>query len=470
MQARLGVEMLAVLVVVSLAASGGEGLTKCELRQELTVTLPATVLDRIKNEMAKIVCNVELIAAFNTSAVTNITIHEKEHGSRHARSASRMASEESSENVPSKPRPGFGSSTIRPTTSSQGNASSAGRAHVARHVKSAYGSNSEESNESKDKQHKPVFGSSTIRPTTSSQGSTSSSKRRRVARHVKSARGSNSKESHANEHNKPQVGFNTSTSTAHPQSNCTGRGHDRHHVRSAHESSSVESNEESSEKSIIPNSANINPPTDPHSNDSFPRGGHGGRHARSTHGSSSEESNEESSEESSEKSIIPNSANITPPTDPHSNDSFPRGGHGGRHARSTHGSSSEESNEESSEESSEDDIMHYFAHIIPPTSSKGNDSLPRRGQGERHARSTHRSSSEESNDPEVWTLYGLFQLPGPVACTSGSGFSLNLCNMTCNSLLNSNITDDISCLGTIINALLPAGKKPRHNENDVLKL
>ncbi|XP_017576180.1 uncharacterized protein LOC108441264 [Pygocentrus nattereri] len=325
MQARLGVEMLAVLVVVSLAASGGEGLTKCELRQELNVGLPATVLDRIKNEMAKIVCNVELITAFNTSAVTNITIHEKQHGSRPARSAPRMGSEESSEEVPRKPRPGFGSSTIRPTTSSQGNASATGRA--------------------------------------------------RVARHATSARGSNSEESHENEHNKPQLGFNTSTSTAHPQS--TGRGHDRRRVRSPH--------------------------------------------------GSSEESNEESSQESVQ-----------------------------------------ESSQESSEESSEDDIMHYFAHIIPPTGSQSSDSLPRRGQ--RHARAARRSNSGESNDPEEWTLYGLFQLPGPVACNSGSGFSLNLCNMTCNSLLDSNITNDISCLGTIINKLLPEGKKPTHDEKAVLKL
>ncbi|KAL7852372.1 hypothetical protein SRHO_G00181570 [Serrasalmus rhombeus] len=335
MQARLGVEMLAVLVVVSLAASGGEGLTKCELRQELNVGLPATVLDRIKNEMAKIVCIVELITAFNTSAVTNITIHEKQHGSRPARSAPRMGSEESSEEVPRKPRPGFGSSTIRPTTSSQGNASTTGRA--------------------------------------------------RVARRAKSVRGSNSEESHENEHNKPQLGFNTSTSTAHPQS--TGRGHDRRRVRSAH--------------------------------------------------GSSEESNEESSQESSQESVQ---------------------------------ESVQESSQESSEESSEDDIMHYFAHIIPPTGSQGNDSLPRTGHGERHARAARRSNSEESNDPEEWTLYGLFQLPGPVACNSGSGFSLNLCNMTCNSLLDSNIKNDISCLGTIINKLLPEGKKPIHDENAVLKL
>ncbi|KAL6481816.1 hypothetical protein MHYP_G00098960 [Metynnis hypsauchen] len=368
MQARFGVEMLAMLVVVSLTASGGEGLTKCELRQDLNVNLPATVLDRIKNEMAKIVCNVELISAFNTSAVTNITIHEKEHDSRSARSASKKASEESSEDVPRKPRPGFGSSTIKPTTSSQGNASSVGKHRAVRNFKSAHGSNSEESNENKDKQPKPVFGSSTIRPSTSSQGNASSTGRRRAARHVKSAHGSNSEESHENEHNKPQLGFNTSTSTAHPQSNYTGRGHDRRHARSAHESSS------------------------------------------------------------------------------------------------------EESYEESSEESSEDDIMHYFAHIIPPTGSQGNDSLPRSGQGERHARAAHRSNSEETNDLEVWTLYGLFQLPGPVACNSGSGFSLNLCNMTCNSLLDSNIKNDISCLGTIINKLLPAGKKPVHDENAILKL
>ncbi|XP_053471932.1 uncharacterized protein LOC128602261 [Ictalurus furcatus] len=161
---------------------------------------------------------------------------------------------------------------------------------------------------------------------------------------------------------------------------------------------------------------------------SFIRGGRGGRKGRSA---------ESSSEESSEEDIkVPkpnfNSSTVHPVTRPQGNNSSSRDGHRGRKGRSAE-SSSEESSEEDSDSSS--------------------------GEG-RRKRSRSRSSSEESSERNMWTLYGLFQLPDRIACTSGSEPSLNLCSMACDSLIDDSITDDIACVETILNKMLSAANNP----------
>ncbi|XP_063051178.1 lysozyme C [Engraulis encrasicolus] len=50
---------------------------------------------------------------------------------------------------------------------------------------------------------------------------------------------------------------------------------------------------------------------------------------------------------------------------------------------------------------------------------------------------------------DVWTLYGIFQLPGSVICNSGMGTSLNLCAMDCSKLVDDNIDDDIKCVESL---------------------
>ncbi|GAA6091945.1 mucin-2 isoform X1 [Tachysurus ichikawai] len=52
----------------------------------------------------------------------------------------------------------------------------------------------------------------------------------------------------------------------------------------------------------------------------------------------------------------------------------------------------------------------------------------------------------------LWTLYGLFQLADGIACTSSPPKpTLNLCNLSCNKLIDNDLNDDISCVQSIIN-------------------
>ncbi|KAK2818191.1 hypothetical protein Q7C36_022124 [Tachysurus vachellii] len=56
----------------------------------------------------------------------------------------------------------------------------------------------------------------------------------------------------------------------------------------------------------------------------------------------------------------------------------------------------------------------------------------------------------------LWTLYGLFQLPDGIACTSSPPKpTLNFCNLSCNKLIDDDLTDDISCVQSIINSKIP---------------
>ncbi|XP_047658878.1 mucin-2 isoform X2 [Tachysurus fulvidraco] len=55
-----------------------------------------------------------------------------------------------------------------------------------------------------------------------------------------------------------------------------------------------------------------------------------------------------------------------------------------------------------------------------------------------------------------WTLYGLFQVADVIACTSSPPKpTMNLCNLSCNKLIDNDLTDDISCVQSIINYKIP---------------
>ncbi|XP_056312397.1 uncharacterized protein wu:fj19g03 [Danio aesculapii] len=62
------------------------------------------------------------------------------------------------------------------------------------------------------------------------------------------------------------------------------------------------------------------------------------------------------------------------------------------------------------------------------------------------------SSEEERGDVDLWRWLGIFQLSDRVACGSGSGSSLNLCGLECSALLDDDITDDITCLKTLLDS------------------
>ncbi|XP_067298702.1 lysozyme C-3-like [Pseudorasbora parva] len=55
-------------------------------------------------------------------------------------------------------------------------------------------------------------------------------------------------------------------------------------------------------------------------------------------------------------------------------------------------------------------------------------------------------------------MYGVFQLSGQPACDSGMMPSLNVCNMSCSALIDDDISDDITCLKTVIGSIKPKPK------------
>ncbi|KAG7492910.1 hypothetical protein MATL_G00020640 [Megalops atlanticus] len=61
------------------------------------------------------------------------------------------------------------------------------------------------------------------------------------------------------------------------------------------------------------------------------------------------------------------------------------------------------------------------------------------------------NSEDSSEEVHKGSLYGLFQLSDCVACANGSSpSSLNTCQMDCARLIDSDISDDISCLEIIL--------------------
>ncbi|XP_060755558.1 clumping factor A-like [Neoarius graeffei] len=78
---------------------------------------------------------------------------------------------------------------------------------------------------------------------------------------------------------------------------------------------------------------------------------------------------------------------------------------------------------------------------------------------QRQRRSVENSSSKKCNKGNLWTLYGLFQLPDRIFCTSGLEPSLNLCRIPCDNLIDDDIRDDIICVETLLNKTLAARKK-----------
>ncbi|MCI4393905.1 hypothetical protein PGIGA_G00162910 [Pangasianodon gigas] len=64
--------------------------------------------------------------------------------------------------------------------------------------------------------------------------------------------------------------------------------------------------------------------------------------------------------------------------------------------------------------------------------------------------STYTDPRDKRGVGGLWKLYGLFQLADRVACTSPKKPSFNICNLSCDKLIDDDITDDINCVLTII--------------------
>ncbi|KAL6111113.1 lalba [Pungitius sinensis] len=85
----------------------------------------------------------------------------------------------------------------------------------------------------------------------------------------------------------------------------------------------------------------------------------------------------------------------------------------------------------------------------------------RRSWGERDDGSGD-SSEEKSQRPngrhkEVHSLYGLFQLSNQVVCSDGASPSYNICSMSCNNLIDDDLSDDLQCVTKVAGALKKKG-------------
>ncbi|XP_060755556.1 uncharacterized protein LOC132866795 [Neoarius graeffei] len=69
-----------------------------------------------------------------------------------------------------------------------------------------------------------------------------------------------------------------------------------------------------------------------------------------------------------------------------------------------------------------------------------------------------------------WSLYGVFQLSDRVACASPNKPSLNLCNLSCDKLIDDDITDDISCVLTILKHKRTNPKGPADDDRFIKRM
>ncbi|XP_076847987.1 uncharacterized protein LOC143493451 [Brachyhypopomus gauderio] len=166
--------------------------------------------------------------------------------------------------------------------------------------------------------------------------------------------------------------------------------------------------------------------------------------------------------------------NITVPSDDDDDDASPERGPAKRHRRGNSDYSSEEAEHDFDSSTVKAPTTPQrngsFTGVTTAAPAQKSHDGPRRprsaygfkmhvsGGGHHGSKSGHSSSSEESDETETWTLYGLFQLPDRIACSSGRPHSLNLCNITCDSLTDDDLSDDIACVGTILTKAFSTGK------------
>lgn len=219
-----------------------------------------------------------------------------------------------------------------------------------------------------------------------------------ASRQKRSASRSSSEESE--EVKVPKPGFNSSTVNPVTRllgnTKASGISHKERKGRSAESSSEDSSKEKVKAPKPGFNSSTVNPVTRLLGNTKF-----SSKSPKERKGRSAEFSSEESSEDDIDSS-----------------------GSSERQRRSASRSSSEDSSKEK---------PGFNSSTVNPVTRPLGKNPPSGGiHTERKGRSAE-SSSKESDERNTWTLYGLFQLPDRIACTSGSEPSLNLCSMACDS-------------------------------------
>ncbi|XP_003201752.1 uncharacterized protein [Danio rerio] len=99
-------------------------------------------------------------------------------------------------------------------------------------------------------------------------------------------------------------------------------------------------------------------------------------------------------------------------------------------------------------ESSEEQDSHEFRHR---RAAKG----PAKGRPA--GKVTLPPPTTKPKNTEMWTMYGLFQLSDHVACNSTQSSKPNLCGLSCQKLIDDDITDDLACVKLLITKVTEHG-------------
>ncbi|XP_017576181.2 collagen alpha-1(VII) chain-like [Pygocentrus nattereri] len=457
MRVRVGVEMLAVLVVVLLAPglTGGLVLNKCTLQQQLNLTLNVNVLDRI-SEVATIVCHAELTSGLNTSAVNQIPApHHDESQEQHSRGNKTNQSRPGPPLPPSvsKSSPSAGGAGGRPGDGSHPGPGGRKPRHAHGHLKpslappmsnSSAGANSSGNGGSPGSGGRPGEGG---RPGTGGRpddgghpgaGGHPDDGGRPGAGGRPSDGGR--KPRHAQGHYKPSL--------APPVSNSSSGARPGNHIDQPRPSGAPSVSNSTPRVGGRPGEggrpgAGGRPDDDGHPG----AGGHPGDGGRPGAGGRPSDGGRKPRHAQGhyKPSLAPPVSNSSSGARPGNHIDQPRpsgapsvsNGHpDDGHRPGTGGHPS--------------DGGRPGAGGRKPRSLKGRE-RPDKPRGE-----TSHEEHEQHSDG-VWTLYGLFQLADRVACVSGSKPSLNLCGLSCDRLIDDDITDDIACVGTIINNVMANG-------------
>ncbi|KAM4595708.1 uncharacterized protein V3H82_003095 [Fundulus diaphanus] len=82
-----------------------------------------------------------------------------------------------------------------------------------------------------------------------------------------------------------------------------------------------------------------------------------------------------------------------------------------------------------------------------------------------HSKGKHQSGQQQgSDDDQDMILYGLFQFAEGLVCSSENNTLPNLCGISCNKLIDDDISDDINCLVKLLTEIVKKGFTSEHSK------
>ncbi|XP_012725240.2 alpha-lactalbumin-like [Fundulus heteroclitus] len=101
------------------------------------------------------------------------------------------------------------------------------------------------------------------------------------------------------------------------------------------------------------------------------------------------------------------------------------------------------------------------------SSESGSESGSESAEGSR-SKGKHQSGKKQggrsNEDDQDMNLYGLFQLAEGLVCSSENNTLPNLCGISCNKLIDDDISDDINCLVKLLTEIVKNGFTSEHSK------